>query len=357
MAQTSGFFEAEWDPELYNEETQTLGDWDRKYLAEQFARYFSKFVSTGVMNDVENQLKVSAGTGLNVVVSPGFAFINGFWYYNSEQLVLAVPANETPSTRVDSVRVRWNASNREIEVVYITDDIINVRSDLYYDLQVAQVSVPASASMVIDSNITDVRANVDLCGLINLIKAEDIGDLDNLQTTVKSTIVGAINSVVGSIGDLEALRTTNKESIVKAINYIVGIIGDMSTLESEVKNTLVNAINSIKWDTIMSKPFERIDANTLGTKLVDGKATLVVNHSADDFVIASQKFVFTNLQCRINDNRITADSLADVYFTSASINYAQKAKISVETYAGYLIMTAVNAPTGNIYGMIKVRVV
>ena len=117
MAVQSGFFEAEWDPELFNEETQTLGDWDRKYLAEQFARYFSKFVSTGVMNDTPNQLRVTAGSGMNVVVAVGFALINGYWCYNDDLLSLNVPLNESPSTRYDSVRVRWNFTTREIEIM------------------------------------------------------------------------------------------------------------------------------------------------------------------------------------------------------------------------------------------------
>ena len=303
MAQTSGFFEAEWDAELYNEETQTYGDWDRKYLAEQFARYFSKFVSTGVMNDVPNQLKVSAGTGMNVIVSPGFAFINGFWYYNSEQLVLAVPLNETPSTRIDSVRVRWNAGTRSIDCIYVAGDITNVRSDLYYDLQVAQVSVEASASILTDEDITDTRANDLLCGLINLIKAEDVGDLSSLETSVKSSLVGAINS--------------------------------------------------FSWNVLKNKPFVQLDANTL----VARDNFLVVTHAEDDIVIAHQTFTFTNKQCTIFNNKITADSLADVFFDASSIAYAQQADISVETYDGYLTLTAETSPSGTIAGTIRVRVV
>jgi hypothetical protein len=357
MAQTSGFFEAEWDAELFNEETQSYGDWDRKYLAEQFARYFSKFVSTGVMNDVENQLKVSAGSGMNVVVSPGFAFINGFWYYNTEQLVLAVPLNETPSTRYDSVRLRWNASDRAIECIYVADDITNIRNDLYYDLQLAQVSIAASASVVTDANITDVRSNETLCGLINLVKAEDIGDLDALTTSNKNTIVGAINSLVTVIGSLGSLNTEVKTSVVAAINYIVSIIGNLDDLNTLQKNTLVNAINTIKWAGVQAKPFDILDGSTITTKTIDGKAALVAQHAADDIVIPYQQFVFTNLQCQINNAAITEDSLADVFFASNSIDYASKAKISVETYNGYLVLTAINAPTGNIYGTIRVRVV
>lgn len=332
MAQSSGFFEAEWDAELYNEETQTYGDWDRKYLAEQFARYFQHFVSNGVMNDVANQLKVSAGSGMSVVVSPGFAFINGFWFYNDDTLALSVPLNESPSTRYDSVRIRWNASTRSIDCVYVADDIVNVRSDSYYDLQIAQVRVDASASVITDAVITDTRPNEELCGLVTIVKAEDVGDLGSLVTTDKSSIVSAINDVVSLIGSLDLLHTANKESVVKAIN-------------------------SFAWDILQSKPFDSLDAHTLSVKNVSGQKILSVDHTNDEIIIPHQEFAFVNQVCAITNSRITADSLADVYFDSSSISYAQQADISVETYDGYLVMTAEVDPTGTISGTIKVRVV
>lgn len=278
MAVQSGFFEAEWDPELWNEETHDYGDWDRKYFADQFARYFSKFVSTGVMNDVPNQLKVSAGTGMNVTVSPGFAYINGFWCYNDMPLSLTVPLNESPSSRYDSVRVRWNATTRRIEILYIADDIVNVRNENYYDLQLAQIKVDPSVSSISSSDITDVRFNDTLCGLIVLPKAEDIGNIANLQTTDKTNLVNAINSLVGT---------------------------------------------------------------------------------EDEFIVSHREFTFdsTTRTYTYTDERITAESLADVYFDSASFNNAQQANITVETYAGYLTLVAARIPAGTISGTIKVRVV
>ena len=337
MAQTSGFFEAEWDDELYNEETQSLGDWDRKYLAEEFARYFNNFVSTGVMNDPVNQLKVTAGTGMKVIVSSGFAFINGYWFYNSEQLELDVPLNETPSTRTDSVRIRWNATYRTIECIYVAGSITNVRDDRYYDLQLAQVAVSAGASVISDANITDVRGNKELCGLITLVHAEDIGDLSDLP--------------------FEA------DTIIDAIEVLNTYIGNLNNLKSVDKRDLVRAINSIQWLDVKNKPFATFDPETLslldtGTSY-EGQTlyALTVDHSRDDFVIPNQTFTFTNLECVITDTKITANSLADVYFTSASIVNAKKAKISVETYNGYLVLTAENAPVGTIAGTIRIRVV
>lgn len=246
MAIESGFFEAEWDPELFNEETQDYGDWDRKYLAEQFARYFSNFVRNGVMNNIENPLKVTAGSGMTVQVAIGFAFINGFWCYNDTPIFLNIPLNESANTRYDSVRVRWNITARTMEIIYVPDDIVNIRNDLYYDLQLAQIKVVSGASTITDNDITDTRTNKNLCGLVN---------------------------------------------------------------------------------------------------------------ASEDFVIDHGTFTFVNKVCTISDFRITSESLADVYFDSESFEEAQRCEISVETYNGYLTLTAKRTPVGNISGTIKVRMV
>ena len=249
MAVESGFFEAEWDDEIYNEQTQEYGDWDRKYVAEQFARYFSKFISNGVLNDVVDQLKVTASEisgQMAVVVSPGFAFINGFWCYNDEPLYLSVPVNEGSSSRYDSVRARWNATARNIDIIYVANDIVNIRNEYYYDLQIAQIKVDPGVSEITNSDITDTRSNKTLCGLVS---------------------------------------------------------------------------------------------------------------KSDDFVIDNNTFTFVNKVCTISDARITSASLADVYFDSSCIDEVQRVNISVETYNGYLTLTAERTPTSIISGTIKIKVV
>ena len=45
MAELSGFFESQWDESLQNPETGSNGDWDRKYLAENFADYFIELLN------------------------------------------------------------------------------------------------------------------------------------------------------------------------------------------------------------------------------------------------------------------------------------------------------------------------
>ena len=75
MSQTSGFF---------NAEQLADGSYDRVYMAQQFAYYFSKFIGNGVFITPATQLKVvpqnMPSMGVNVLV--GDAYINGYWYRN-----------------------------------------------------------------------------------------------------------------------------------------------------------------------------------------------------------------------------------------------------------------------------------
>lgn len=66
---------------------------------------------------------------------------------------------------------------------------------------------------------------------------------------------------------------------------------------------------------------------------------------------------FVNKICSILDERITPDSLADVYFTSDTMLNAEKAVIDVETYAGRVDLTAERDPEGEIKASIVIRVV
>ena len=90
MAESSGFFEAKWDDTIDNGDG-TYGNWDRRYLADNFADYFKTFIGNGVFVSPTNQLKVSSGSGMNLVVAAGWAFIKGYWYHNDADKTIVVP--------------------------------------------------------------------------------------------------------------------------------------------------------------------------------------------------------------------------------------------------------------------------
>ncbi len=77
-----------------------------------------------------------------------------------------------------------------------------------------------------------------------------------------------------------------------------------------------------------------------------------------DFVLINQQaLTFINNVATVADERITADSLADVYFTGDTIDVAENANILVETYAGKVELTAGKTPEDTIKASIHIRVV
>ena len=90
---------------------------------------------------------------------------------------------------------------------------------------------------------------------------EDVGDIDNLNTTEKSNIVGAINEVnanssnnTTAIGILSNLNTTEKSNIVGAINEINGkFSGLIITDEFTSDSITINANSTFSYSFDISK--------------------------------------------------------------------------------------------------------
>ena len=149
----------------------------------------------------------------------------------------------------------------------------------------SEVSRATGAEAGLQSNI-DAEASAR--GAADTALGNKIGDLTTLTTTDKSSAVAAINSEVSrataaegalstsigtvatnlasevsrataaeqavdaKVGDLGDLETTDKSSVVNAINELAnggsaadGKIGDLTTLTTDAKDTLVNAINEV----------------------------------------------------------------------------------------------------------------
>ena len=99
------------------------------------------------------------------------------------------------------------------------------------------------------------------------VNETSIGDLTTLETTSKSSCVGAINEVNTNstnnsthIGDLTTLTTTEKSNLVGAVNELKTEadgnktnIGTMANLDTTEKSNLVGAINEVKTEADTNK--------------------------------------------------------------------------------------------------------
>ena len=194
MAQQYSFFNAD----LVN------GQYDRTYNAQDWAEYFASFINTGVSFTPSTSLQVTAGTGMQVILSPGIAFINGYRYANTTPLTVNInPANGTYS-RITSVVIELNLSKREITCLTLdgtpspspTAPQLTQNTGIY-QIQVATVLVQAGATQITQSNITDTRGNDSVCPWLQLLTPENqnaemqnaITNLENEVSTLQKTAI------------------------------------------------------------------------------------------------------------------------------------------------------------------------
>ena len=309
MAETSGFFQAMWDDSLKNPTTEEYtGWWDRDYTASQFMKYFSLFVGNGVFVSPTNQLKVIPGTGLSVIITEGWGFINGAWYHNDSNLEVPLVTNGTSNNRVDSIRLRYSESTRSITSSVFTGDTNIVRGGTIYDLELAEVIVTPGSATISASNITDTRPNENVCGFVKGLV--EVISTDDLFSQFESIFNDWLNTVKGQVTDDLAIRLQLE-------------FNELNKNVEEYKNT---------------------------------SQSLIENYVYNDYVIPEQELTFVNKVCEVEDSKVTANSLIDVYFTADTIKEAEDCKIYVDSSIGKITLTAETQPSKTIKAMMRVRV-
>lgn len=148
---------------------------DRKYNAEDMSRYFENILSSGIFKRIENCLKVTAGDGMDLVVSPGAGLIDCHWFRAKAAETVTIPAAHAVLPRFDIVVARLDMSDdvRAIKLMVISGTPGEipvapepVRTVTVYDLVLALVYVPAGATAIVNENLTDVRDNEWYCGFV-----------------------------------------------------------------------------------------------------------------------------------------------------------------------------------------------
>lgn len=157
MAERYGFFNAV--------ETSS-GVYDRTYNAEDFASYFSKFISNGVFVNPTDGLKVSAQSGLKVIVKAGSAYIDGYYYELTENKTLTVQVNSSSYIQTDSVVIRFDKTNRKMSLELKSNDTSVSNTSTVKELQLATIKKSVGASSIRASDITDKRPYNEVCGFV-----------------------------------------------------------------------------------------------------------------------------------------------------------------------------------------------
>lgn len=146
---------------------------DRTYRAEDWAEYFASFIGNGVFPVPSTGLQVVIGSGMNITVKAGKAWINGYFYNNTSDLTMTIGTANGQLNRIDRIVVRWDLANRVISAevksssysASPTAPALQRDADIY-ELALADVYVGAGVTTITQSNITDQRLNTSLCGVV-----------------------------------------------------------------------------------------------------------------------------------------------------------------------------------------------
>lgn len=172
---------------FFNAVATADGKYDRSYLAEDFANYFASFITNGVFEELGGKLEVVVNSGMSIVVKKGVAWINGYRYENDSDLSITLDSADGTQSRIDSIVVRLDITNREIKIHVkkgslstspITPAI--TRNNDIYELQLATVRVSANTAVLTQSMITDTRNDDIVCGWVTSIGSQDTL-LDRIQ--------------------------------------------------------------------------------------------------------------------------------------------------------------------------------
>lgn len=316
MALSYGFFNAEL--------TQS-GQYDRVYAAEQFAEYFHLIVSNGVFPDPATQLQVVASNtpDMNVNVSDGYGWINGYFAKNSGSYPLAIQAASGTLNRVDAVVLRWVNASRSMELAVKTGIAASSpatpalqRDTDVYEIMLATVTVAAGATSIPQSAITDKRADTSVCGWVT-------GAVQNIDTTnLFAQYDAAFQAWFEDIkAQLEGNVATNLLNRINAVDAAKVNISDKAS-ESEA----VSGTNDSKWMTplkvkkaIGTAPDTVLEESTGNrvTTVQKGFRRRTVKDPMWFYGVSSSQ---TAAQLSISPRRISTDTYNTMFFDSKAAN-------------------------------------
>lgn len=228
--------------------------YDRVYLAEDFARYFASFIGNGVFPTPSTNLQVVAiNSNMTIKIKIGKAWINGYFYENTEDLTHVIEVADGLLNRIDLVVLRLDFNNREIKSyvkkgAFATEPKVPelIRNSDMYEIALASVRINRGIIGINQSDITDLRQNSSYCGLVTGVVQQI--NVDNLFAQYQDSFNTWFNSIKGQLGtDLAGnlqLQLNNK-------------------LEICIAETLP-AISERKQNTIYCKITDKVNSGTGG---------------------------------------------------------------------------------------------
>ncbi len=164
----SGFFNSE----IIGYDAENMPVLDRAEEASFFAKYFSQFISNGVFPNPSTNMQVLATEGMNIKVDIGTCYINGYMGWVEPAEIFEIEESDTQS-RIDRIVARLDFTDRSINLFVKKGTPLGnpVAPELQrdydiYEIGLADIRVNANVIEITQENITDLRLNTELCGIV-----------------------------------------------------------------------------------------------------------------------------------------------------------------------------------------------
>lgn len=156
---------------------------DRKYNADDISIFFYKLISDGVLATPSTNLQVQAGSGMTVLMAPGYGMICAKYINATTAQSVQLEAADIALDRIDRIVLRLDRNARQITVAAKKGTPAAnpaapalTRTTDIWELSLARIAVAAGAAGITQAEITDERADTSVCGYIT-------GMIDQIDTT------------------------------------------------------------------------------------------------------------------------------------------------------------------------------
>lgn len=314
-----------WDSELVS------GEEDRLYLAEDFTRYFSAFISSGTFMREPTNLQIIANDDMSVTLKPGAMMIDGVRYDNTADKIINLEPADGVLDRVDRISITWIKTER---AAYCTlqkgtmsyEPIVPQcrRNAEYKDYVVADIYVKAGAISISQVDITDQRLNSEVCGLaVPFAEVDTSALMAQLQAYYEQVMTETEQWQDEKKNEFEEWFESMKDILSGDVAAnLQKQIGTLSNLETENKTDLVSAINELanrKVDVLDTK--EAIEANTDDGKVAGAKAVKEMVRDVTDSLVKNISLPNSNLSVAMTtaiENNVAKGQGAFNFFLSCA---------------------------------------
>lgn len=301
----SGFFNSE----IIGYDAENMPVFDRAEEASFFAKYFSQFISNGVFPNPSINMQVLAVEGMKVKVDIGVCYINGYMGWVEPAEVLEIEESDFQS-RIDRIVARLDFTDRSIKLfvkkgVALGNPIPQELQRDYdiYEIGLADILVDANVIEITQENITDLRLNTELCGIV-------ANQLQHVDTTTLFNQYQDWLKRVTKEGELDLQRL--KQNFSNSFNMWFSEL--QHVLDGDVAGNLYNLIQTN----------------------IPRRKTITLSTAGWTLNEATQKYEY-----RIDDTTITEDDDIDVRIDNEDQEDAlASAETRVYSYNGYYVFIA-----------------